>query len=186
MSRWLHCKHKGCTCESAGQLPAARANVPVPSQLAYVHVILMPTTSENVQEEEAARLAEEEEARRAEDAERRKAERLARRAEAKRQGLILTGKAKREAERLAAMREQILKNAAALDGGAAANGALLSVHALCSSAWSTAHTPTLACPLQSTLAPMHPTCCPTSCSRMFQGAVSCYRSHQVLRRHARL
>ena len=73
------------------------------------------------QEEEAARLAAEEEARKAEEAERRKADRLARRAEAKRQGLILTGKAKREAERLAAMREQILKNAAV--DGAAANGA---------------------------------------------------------------
>ena len=80
-----------------------------------------------VQEEEAARLAAEEEARRAEDAERRKAERLARRAEAKRAGLILTGRAKREADRLAAMREQILKNAAAAGDGAssaaAANGA---------------------------------------------------------------
>lgn len=38
----------------------------------------------------------------------------------KRQGLILTGKAKKEAERLAAMREQILKNTAAEDAATAA------------------------------------------------------------------
>lgn len=60
------------------------------------------------QEEEAARRQEEEEARKLEEAERRKQERKDRRAEMKRQGLILTGKAKKEAERLAAFREQLL------------------------------------------------------------------------------
>jgi 5'-3' exonuclease len=64
-----------------------------------------------LQEEETARLAAEEEARKKEEAERRKAEKLARRTEMKRQGLLLTGKAKREAERLAAIREQLLKSA---------------------------------------------------------------------------
>lgn len=55
----------------------------------------------------------EEEAQRAdEEAARRKEAKRERRAELKRQGLLLTGKAKQEAQRLAAMREQILKNAA--------------------------------------------------------------------------
>ena len=64
-----------------------------------------------VQEEEAARKAEEEEAQLAAEREQRKADRAARRAEAKRQGLLLTGKAKKEAERLAALREQLLAKA---------------------------------------------------------------------------
>ncbi len=64
-----------------------------------------------MQEEEAARLAEEEDARKKEEAERRKVEKAARRAELKKAGLLLTGKAKKEAERLAAMREQLLKSA---------------------------------------------------------------------------
>lgn len=71
-----------------------------------------------VQEEEAARIAEEEEARMAVEKEQRKAERAARRAEAKRQGLLLTGKAKKEAERLAALREQLLRNSGVDVGGA--------------------------------------------------------------------
>ena len=55
----------------------------------------------------------EEEAKRAEEeAAARKEAKRERRAELKRQGLLLTGKAKQEAQRLAAMREQILKNAA--------------------------------------------------------------------------
>ncbi|KAK9798489.1 hypothetical protein WJX73_000508 [Symbiochloris irregularis] len=61
-------------------------------------------------EEEEARRLEEEEKRKVEEAERRKVERKERRAEMKRQGLILTGKAKKEAERLAAFREQLLAN----------------------------------------------------------------------------
>ena len=64
-----------------------------------------------VQEEEAARKAEEEEGQLAAEREQRKADRAARRAEAKRQGLLLTGKAKKEAERLAALREQLLAKA---------------------------------------------------------------------------
>lgn len=39
------------------------------------------------------------------------------RAEAKRQGLLLTGKAKKEADRLAAVREAMLKNAGAAPVG---------------------------------------------------------------------
>ena len=70
-----------------------------------------------VQEEEAARRAEEEEARLAAEKEQRKAERAVRRAEAKRQGLLLTGKAKKEAERLAALREQLLRNSGVDVGG---------------------------------------------------------------------
>ncbi len=73
-----------------------------------------------MQEEEADRIREEEERRKAEEAERKKAEKREKKAELKRQGLILTGKAKKEAERLAAMREQILKNASADDAAAAA------------------------------------------------------------------
>lgn len=65
------------------------------------------------QEEEGERLREEEERRKAEEAERKKAEKKERRAEMKRQGLLLTGKAKKEAERLAAMREQFLKQTGA-------------------------------------------------------------------------
>lgn len=64
-----------------------------------------------MQEEEAARKAEEEEGQLAAEREQRKADRAARRAEAKRQGLLLTGKAKKEAERLAALREQLLAKA---------------------------------------------------------------------------
>ena len=63
-----------------------------------------------MQEEEAARKAAEDEERLAAEREQRKAERAARRAEAKRQGLLLTGKAKKEAERLAMLREQLLRN----------------------------------------------------------------------------
>ena len=63
-----------------------------------------------MQEEGAARKAAEEEERLAAEREQRKAERAARRAEAKRQGLLLTGKAKKEAERLAMLREQLLRN----------------------------------------------------------------------------
>ena len=78
-----------------------------------------------MQEEEAARIAEEEEARLAEEKEQRKAERAARRAEAKRQGLLLTGKAKKEAERLAALREQLLRNSGVDVGGASPREASL-------------------------------------------------------------
>ncbi|KAK9832093.1 hypothetical protein WJX81_005641 [Elliptochloris bilobata] len=63
-------------------------------------------------EEEEARRAEEEARCAEEEAARRKEAKRERRAELKRQGLLLTGKAKQEAQRLAAMREQILKNAA--------------------------------------------------------------------------
>lgn len=49
--------------------------------------------------------------RRAEEKQRRKEEKAKQRAELKRQGLLKTGREKQEAERLAAMREQILKNA---------------------------------------------------------------------------
>lgn len=75
------------------------------------------------QEEEAERLREEEERRKAEEAERKKAEKKERRAEMKRQGLLLTGKAKKEAERLAAMREQFLKQTGAelVDGAGKTN-----------------------------------------------------------------
>lgn len=64
------------------------------------------------QEAEEARRLEEEAKRAEEEAARRKEAKRERRAELKRQGLLLTGKAKQEAQRLAAMREQILKNAA--------------------------------------------------------------------------
>ena len=64
-----------------------------------------------VQEEEEARRQEEEKRKKKEDTERRKAERLERRAQLKREGKLLTGKAKKEAERLAAVREQFLKQA---------------------------------------------------------------------------
>ena len=63
------------------------------------------------QEEEEERIREEEERQKKEDTERRKAERLERRAQLKREGKLLTGKAKKEAERLAAVREQFLKQA---------------------------------------------------------------------------
>lgn len=66
-----------------------------------------------LQEEEEALRAEEEAKRKEEEKQRRKEERLKNRAELKRQGLLLTGKAKQEALRLEAMREQILKNAGA-------------------------------------------------------------------------
>ena len=62
-----------------------------------------------VQEEEEERQREEQERQKKEDSERRKAERLERRAQLKREGKLLTGKAKKEAERLAAVREQFLK-----------------------------------------------------------------------------
>ena len=68
------------------------------------------------QEEEAERKAVEEEARKQAEAERRKVERAERRAQLKKEGKLLTGKAKKGAERLAAVREQFLKQAG-LDGG---------------------------------------------------------------------
>lgn len=64
-----------------------------------------------MQEEEDERQREEDERQKKEDTERRKAERLERRAQLKREGKLLTGKAKKEAERLAAVREQFLKQA---------------------------------------------------------------------------
>lgn len=64
-----------------------------------------------LQQEEEERRQEEEERKKKEDTERRKVERLERRAQLKREGKLLTGKAKKEAERLAAVREQILKQA---------------------------------------------------------------------------
>ena len=63
------------------------------------------------QEEQEEARREEEERKKKEDTERRKAERLERRAQLKREGKLLTGKAKKEAERLAAVREQFLKQA---------------------------------------------------------------------------
>ena len=77
-----------------------------------------------LQEEESARKAAEEEARLAVEREQRKADRAARRAEAKRQGLLLTGKAKRDAERLAVQREQLLRNAGVDISGASPSAAL--------------------------------------------------------------
>lgn len=64
-----------------------------------------------VQEEEEEQQREEEERHKKEGSEKRKAERLERRAQLKREGKLLTGKAKKEAERLAAVREQFLKQA---------------------------------------------------------------------------
>lgn len=64
-----------------------------------------------MQEEEAARAAEEAEKMKAEEAEKRRQERLERRAEMKKKGLLLTGKQKAEAQRLAAVREQLLAQA---------------------------------------------------------------------------
>jgi len=61
------------------------------------------------EEEEAARIAEEE--RKKEEAARRKADKEARREQLKKEGKLLTGKAKAEAERLAKAREQLLKQA---------------------------------------------------------------------------
>lgn len=55
-------------------------------------------------------MAEEEAKRKEEEKQRRKEEKAKNRAELKRQGLLLTGKEKQEAERLAQMREQFLKN----------------------------------------------------------------------------
>ena len=63
-----------------------------------------------LQEEEDARLAEEEAVRKEEERKRRKEEKSKQRAELKRQGLLKTGREKQEAERLAAMREQFLRN----------------------------------------------------------------------------
>jgi translation initiation factor 5B len=60
-------------------------------------------------EEEAVRIAEEE--RKKEEAARRKADKEARREQLKKEGKLLTGKAKAEAERLAKAREQLLKQA---------------------------------------------------------------------------
>ena len=89
------------------------------------------SSNSGVQEEEAARIAEEEEARLAVEKEQRKADRAARRAEAKRQGLLLTGKAKKEAERLAAIREQLLRDSGVDVGGASPSKAPLRKCACC-------------------------------------------------------
>ena len=64
-----------------------------------------------IREEEEERRRIEEEERKKVDAERRKAEKAARREQLKREGKLLTGKAKAEAERLARAREQLLKQA---------------------------------------------------------------------------
>lgn len=62
-----------------------------------------------VRQEEEARIAEEEAAAKAEtQAEERREARAAARALAKKEGRLLTGKAKKEADRLAAMRTQLL------------------------------------------------------------------------------
>jgi hypothetical protein len=79
-----------------------------------------------VQEDEAARKAAEEEERLAAEREQRKAERAARRADAKRQGLLLTGKAKKEAERLTMLREQLLRNSGVALAGASPSRATFS------------------------------------------------------------
>ena len=65
-----------------------------------------------VWQEEEARIAEEEAAAKAEtQAEERREARAAARALAKKEGRLLTGKAKKEADRLAAMRTQLLARA---------------------------------------------------------------------------
>lgn len=66
---------------------------------------------QRLREEEEERRREEEEARKKEEAERRKAEKAARRDQLKREGKLLTGKAKAEAERMARAREQLLRQA---------------------------------------------------------------------------
>ena len=66
---------------------------------------------ERLREEEEERLAEEAAAKKAADAERRKADKLARREQLKKEGKLLTGKAKAEAERLVRVREQLLRQA---------------------------------------------------------------------------
>ncbi|KFM24316.1 Eukaryotic translation initiation factor 5B [Auxenochlorella protothecoides] len=74
---------------------------------------------QRLREEEEERAAEEAERQKAEAAERRKAEKLARREQLKKEGKLLTGKAKAEAERLARVREQFLKQAGIdVDAGA--------------------------------------------------------------------
>lgn len=70
-----------------------------------------------MQEEEAALRAEEEAKRREEEKKRRKEDKAKERAELKRKGLLLTGKEKAEAERLAAIREQLLKDNPDLPAG---------------------------------------------------------------------
>ena len=64
-----------------------------------------------IREEEEERLREEEETRKKEEAEKRKADKAARREQLKKEGKLLTGKAKAEAERLARVREQLLRQA---------------------------------------------------------------------------
>ena len=66
---------------------------------------------ERAREEEEERLAAEEEARKKEEAERRKAEKAAKREQLKKEGKLLTAKQKAEQERLARVREQMLKAA---------------------------------------------------------------------------
>jgi translation initiation factor 5B len=66
---------------------------------------------QRLKEEEEERLRLEEEERKKEEAERRKAEKAAKREQLRREGKLLTGKAKAEAERLARMREQFLRQA---------------------------------------------------------------------------
>lgn len=73
-----------------------------------------------MQEEETARAAEEAEKTKAEEAEKRRQERLERRADMKKKGLLLTGKQKAEAQRLAAVREQLLAQAGLDPSGMAA------------------------------------------------------------------
>jgi len=62
------------------------------------------------QEEEAAVKAETDAKRKEEDKKRKKEEKAKERAELKRKGLLLSGKEKAEQERLAAIREQLLKD----------------------------------------------------------------------------
>ena len=68
------------------------------------------------QEEEAALKAEDEAKRKEEERKRKKEEKAKERAELKRKGLLLTGKEKAEAERLAAIREQLLRDNPGLAG----------------------------------------------------------------------
>ena len=114
-----------------------------------------------LQEEESARKAAEEEARLAVEREQRKADRAARRAEAKRQGLLLTGKAKRDAERLAVQREQLLRNAGVDISGASPSAALV-----CMAAY--AMLPVRQCVAVSAL--VHETCQGSDCPQCLQGA----------------
>ena len=104
--------HLGLSAHWVGHISSEQAGlVPVTSRQSLAGYGCRCSPCRHVQEEEEVRLREEEDARKLEEAERRKSERKERRAEMKRQGLILTGKAKKEAERLAAFREQLLAQA---------------------------------------------------------------------------